>query len=499
MKRNSLKDMLALLLVMFVLFAGMPCIAEADLVDDLLESSWKEKPIEEIGEMALPGTQEEAEETPTEPTACLRGTENEYLQLYADELVLGLKETNAIYTNIEDCWFESDNNNIATVTCDGMVTGRRVGTTVVTVTSPEGQEAYCRVEVKKAPNWIKLSSTRLTLHEGDIACLEAILPNNTASYISYESDTSDIVEVWTDGYIYASDRGTAKITARTFNGKKATCTVTVDHTVDESVCYRALLIGEAEFENTSTAPLSSRKDVARLDKMLRSVKGPYGNKWDVHTRINRTTEQIVGDIRYSFSGATDEDVSLFYIASHGNPYSDIEESYEYAGSLATYDGTLTLPRLAELLNDVPGRVIVLIDSCGAGAAVYEANGKRISAAKAFDNMVVDAFSGLDNGVYVRNGGRDGAFVQVNKFYVMTGSAYKEYGWDGIFSECIAAAVNTRGRMPGDSNRDGFLTLKEWHAYAQNKVKNRVFRWEGKNYKAHFQVYPSDSGFEVFCR
>ena len=87
--------------------------------------------------------------------------------------------------------------------------------------------ARCTVTVAKKPSSIKLKKTSLTLKRGSTAKLSySFSPSNSYATVKWSS-SSKAVTVKSDGTIAAKAIGRAKITARTSNGKKASCTVKV--------------------------------------------------------------------------------------------------------------------------------------------------------------------------------------------------------------------------------------------------------------------------------
>lgn len=103
----------------------------------------------------------------------------------------------------------------------------------ITATSHNGISAQCNVVVAKKPTSIKLNSTKLPLTydaatgTGSGFQLVPTLSADSASRITYVSSNASVVHVDADGMLTAVGCGTAKITASTFNSKKATCTLTV--------------------------------------------------------------------------------------------------------------------------------------------------------------------------------------------------------------------------------------------------------------------------------
>ena len=531
-----------------------------------------------------------AGEETAEPEQTLPALEETALKLGVKEKYV-LKLSNGAIAREIGAQFASSNAKVAAVNAEtGEITPKKTGRATVTMTV-QGAQSACEVTVLKAPSKITLSGSKLTLGAGESRKLKATLPKNTASAVTFKTSNAAVVSVDGDGNITALKKGTATVTARTFNGKKAACKVTVkaapksvsinpgilslwegesyalkpvlsknsagaiSYAVsDDSVVslsgnrlkalvagsstvtvttyngksaemsvevsrkpvYRALLVGESSFPNTGLNSLPGRRDVALVKKMLDNVKGAAGVKWKVSTRYDRTSSEIRGDILAAFEGAQEGDVSLFYISTHGDQDITIDGNYpEYAGCLQTYPdydysgwydrNALTLVDLAQWLGEVPGQVIVLIDSCGSGAAIYTA--KSISATafspEDFDQAVVEAFEAEDRGV-LAPGMENGAFVVRNKFYVMTSAAYLETGWSltdkySYFTKWMTTGIGTRGTMPADSNRNKLATLDELYKYVCKQAEKKTFRHDGISYKQHVQVYPAGSGFELFYR
>lgn len=153
--------------------------------------------------------------------------------LSAKTITLGVKEsltmTPTIPKNTHTTFtWTSKNNKIATVSKTGKITGKKAGETTVTVQTHNGKAATLKVVVKAAPKKVTLNKTRLTLELYDEFQLKATLPKGSVSNkLTWTSSDEDVVTVFEDGWLFANDIGTATITVKTYNGKKATCKVTV--------------------------------------------------------------------------------------------------------------------------------------------------------------------------------------------------------------------------------------------------------------------------------
>ena len=129
-------------------------------------------------------------------------------------------------------WTSSD-ESVATVSADGVVTGVKAGTATIMATSANGLTATCEVTVEAkiiAVESIAISSTELTLTEGDNATLTAtIAPTDaTDKNVTWASSDETVATVSAEGVVTAVKAGKATITVTSSNGKTATCEVTVD-------------------------------------------------------------------------------------------------------------------------------------------------------------------------------------------------------------------------------------------------------------------------------
>ena len=110
---------------------------------------------------------------------------------------------------------------------DFNVTGINNGTTSVTLSSSNGVNASCNIIVKDAPESIKFNNSNFALGIGESFQLKTTIPANSASKITYSSSNTSVCTVTENGKILGVSSGTSVISAETFNGKKASFTITV--------------------------------------------------------------------------------------------------------------------------------------------------------------------------------------------------------------------------------------------------------------------------------
>ena len=128
--------------------------------------------------------------------------------------------------------WSSSNTSVATVSSSGVVTAKKAGTVTITAKTYIGKTATCKVTVKGPPvavTGIKLNASKLTMTAGTKYTLKAtITPSNaTNKNVSWSSSDPKVAGMGAGGVINAKKKGTCTITAKTNNGKTATCKLTV--------------------------------------------------------------------------------------------------------------------------------------------------------------------------------------------------------------------------------------------------------------------------------
>ena len=126
------------------------------------------------------------------------------------------------------CNWSSSDTSIAKVSSQGVVTGEKVGTATITVKTSNGKTATCKVNVKSAPTSVTLTPSTAKLSVGGTVTLtKTLTPSNSATSFKWTSSNTGVATVDSTGKVKAVAKGTATITVATFNGKKATCKITV--------------------------------------------------------------------------------------------------------------------------------------------------------------------------------------------------------------------------------------------------------------------------------
>lgn len=137
-------------------------------------------------------------------------------------------------TNPTVTW-ASQNEEIATVSQAGVITGVAPGTTFVTCTTSNGLIAQCIVTVLNPVGSIELNYTEVTVKKGTVFFLSAnVLPEDANDRtVTWSSSDESVCSVEPDGTVTANSTGTCVITATSNDDPSITafCNVTVIESV----------------------------------------------------------------------------------------------------------------------------------------------------------------------------------------------------------------------------------------------------------------------------
>lgn len=125
--------------------------------------------------------------------------------------------------------YTSSMPQVASVSGKGQIKAKKKGKAVITATLSTGAFTTIKITVKKAPKKINITPKgKKTIKVKKSFQIKVKLPRNTASHkLTYTSNKPRIVKVSKKGKVTGKKPGTATITVKTFNKKKAKIKVTV--------------------------------------------------------------------------------------------------------------------------------------------------------------------------------------------------------------------------------------------------------------------------------
>ncbi|MBR3333628.1 MAG: leucine-rich repeat protein [Clostridia bacterium] len=320
------------------------------------------------------------------------------------------------------------------------------------------------------------SKDQLIVKNGASLQVELDSPSTLNAYYTWSSDNESVLTVDENGLIFGEYPGTATLTVSLPDGSGA-----VQIPVLVQANYRALLFSESTYRAENL--LRNRGDVLIMKNLLNSVTGPDGGLYSVRTFNDLTAPEVFQKITDLLEVPSREgDVSLFFFASHGDPGS---ADQEHAGRLwcIMRKTWVALPDLANALLRVKGKVIVILESCGPGAAMHDFDGKN---------------------PFITNG---------DKFSILTAAGYMGFSKlkregptvaesSNAFPYYLGKAIGTSGAMPADTNGDGIVTVQEWHKCTYNGVYQFTSYRNGQGLFVPGQltcVWPSNDNYPLFKR
>lgn len=170
---------------------------------------------------------------------------------------------------------------------DYTVTGVTKGTYTVKVIAYNGIATSVKVKVVKAPTKVTLSPKKPVIGVGQTCKLTATIPKGCAGTVSFSSNKTNIATVDANGYVTGVAVGSAVITAKTHNGKKAKVTVKVTRSPD----YVGLNADyDLEYDQlTSTYTAVYKKTLNPGDSFQLSCEIEYNTNGEVAAYESRNT------------------------------------------------------------------------------------------------------------------------------------------------------------------------------------------------------------------
>ncbi|MBR3109393.1 MAG: CHAT domain-containing protein [Clostridia bacterium] len=215
----------------------------------------------------------------------------------------------------------------------------------------------------------------------------------------------------------------------------------------ESGQRRALLIGCDHFLSQPDTWPAAENNVRALSDVLFSDARSYAL---VRTASNTvaTVEVFEEAVLAAFGNSAEIDTSVLYLSTHGVFEDGISNAN--AGLLLSDGQTESLldgAALERILDQVPGKKVVILDACNSGAII----GKGLSGGA--DTCFL---SGPEYKVLCSAGGSEASWYYQSATAAAEGASY--------FCAVLASGLGASGGHAADQNDDGQITLAETYAY-----------------------------------
>lgn len=412
--------------------------------------------------------------------------------------------------------YESSDESVLLVDDMGFLYGKKAGSATVTLKATDGSgvKAKIKVTVKSVPvESIALNQTAATLTVGSdpLRLAPTFAPANaTNQSVTWKSSDEKVAKVDKDGLVTGLKPGKATITCVSKSGdKKAKCAVTVGYGFNETT-YRVYAIGNQNY-GPDDQLIGTVEDMQRVAKAFENASFG-GQKAQVKTYANLTGQQIVNVLDEMIaSGADENDVSVFYYSGHGAAGNAQVQRGALCG-VDNYTG-VTVETVRKKLDQVPGTVVVILDSCLSGQYIQSKGASR-AAASTYNQSIVSAFAASNANNYVQSKALTDSPIK-GKYKILTAASSmntsNSFGLiidgvrvdGGLFTLFLAegmgydAVHEAAADLESDADKDGVVTLAEAYSYVDRNVK--AFE---KNFNLSYQqtqVWPKGDRTAILAR
>ena len=328
--------------------------------------------------------------------------------------------------------FNSGNNSVKF--SGKYIVGNKPGTTTVSFLN-NGVREHITFIVKKAPTKVSLNVTKRTIGLSDSLDLNSSVPKGCASRIRrYYSSNTKVAKVHlSNGMVTPVGNGTCKIVCKTYNGKKATCYVTVKGNPKKIIVSNPVI----------RAPYSLAYDVDYFYK-----ENPK-NKDKDYIQINAKTDNGTnGKFKYKSS-----DTRIVKVNNKGRIYV-CDECLDYDGKTWTY-GKNTAYITITAYNGIKTVVKVIVYNDAKECQNYADRGTK----QQINYVVQKLKTYLPN---IKEGKISKANYELRKHYVKSydSETYGEMIWDGTYVNPYSWCWYENHRLRAIRN-ESYKTYKEW--------------------------------------
>jgi hypothetical protein len=256
--------------------------------------------------------------------------------------------------------------------------------------------------------------------------------------------------------------------------------VTLNGYASSSGVYRALVMCQTAVPGCTKRPGYVQMNADLIAKLKLVNNGAYASH--ITSKQDLSRSGMLSAIASAYSGAKAGDVSFFWNATHG-----VTSNVSYTGALCTTEtngtcGYLYLSDLASALTKANpnNEVIVILSSCGSGAAVKGLGDEgewSSQDANAFNRMAISAFAAADTGLtkVETEYNENGEIIKrrelcLPRFYVICSQDVYKSSWSYttgrsfIGDALINGMTASSSYLKADSNKDHKVTFYELYKY-----------------------------------
>ena len=406
--------------------------------------------------------------------------------------------------------WSSSNAKIAKVNQSGLVTPLKSGKVSIRCAITQGgktisaQSKLTITTLKPTGVALSISKTRVTVG-GSATLKPTIAPSNAYNKtVQYRSGNTAIATVSAKGVIKTKKAGKVRLFVKTKSGGKESY---VDLLVSPDLAkgkVRAYVVGQANYQGDARNQLPGcRKDAQMIASAFKNANYS-GKSASVSLYYDLKGDQLKSLLRdLPKQGITEKDTTVFYFSGHG------VGSGAMAGALCGIDWkVVSVADVRTFLDKVPGKVVVMLDSCLSGQFIQSKSNTNIIGSNGADSGFCESFIAEFERAY--SGKSLTASAKRAKYKILTASAPRQECYtsndrfDGcsVFTDYLAQGLGedyAMGKvgMRADGSADGIVTMAELYAYVDARVKAYVAR--NKSYVQTTMVWPSGDKTPIIAR
>ena len=236
--------------------------------------------------------------------------------------------------------------------------------------------------------------------------------------------------------------------------------------------YRAVLIGNNAYASNPLTGCINDATAIKETLQANAFDGGVGFS-QVNLVPDANRQMLIDAINTTFADATSNDVSYFSYSGHGSRSGNT--SYLCVLGASTLSNWISVDDLELLLRNVPGKVVIFLDSCYSGGFIDKnMTEEELEAEReAFNEGVISVFAAAS---------RD--YLTGDKYRVITASSKDQLSYEthnssfgktmGIFTAALCLGCgHPSGTRPADTNGDSRVTLTEAYNYTRTAVQNTL--------------------------
>ena len=242
--------------------------------------------------------------------------------------------------------------------------------------------------------------------------------------------------------------------------------------VHRAPVHRALLVASDFFLSQANTWPASSNNVKAVESAFAQSALPFALIRTLDGTLN-SLSGLRAAVQEAFAQAGPEDISYFYISSHGvyDPNRSNLEAYLLLSDGAS-ETRITAKDLESCFEGVQGTKVILIDACQSGAMI----GKGVSG-----GTTQAAFLGPDFKVLTSAGGSEDSW-----YWATSAKSPGKAAGSSYFSSVLCRGISAQSGFEADASRDGEITLSKIYDYLM------------ENHAASTpQVYPQGEDFVFF--